>query len=72
MPFPPRLEARIQFVDEDAFLVHVWRLDQASGERHLLVNGKHAGSRKHAYAIIRECAEHEGLPLPGPEDIDVG
>lgn len=67
----PRLEARIQFVADDAFWVHMWRWDEPGTERTLLIKGKHAGSREDAHEIIRERAESEGLEPPGPDDIDV-
>ena len=67
----PRLQARIQMLTADSFWIQIWVREQAGGERREIVNGKRAGSREDAHEIIREYADREGLPPPGPDDIAV-
>jgi len=66
----PRLEARIQKRELDAFWITIWLWNQAGGERQKILNGKQAGSFEDAKVIIRQCAEELGADV-GPDDIFV-
>jgi hypothetical protein len=69
IPFP-RLEARVQKREPDAFWITIWLWKQAGGERQRILNRKQAGSFADAKEIIRQCAEELGADV-GPDDIFV-
>jgi len=65
----PRLQARIQKLTADSFWLQIWVREKPGEDRRQIMNGKRTGSREDAHEIIREYAEREGLPRPGPDDI---
>ena len=68
-PFP-RLQARIQKREHDAFWIKIWLWEKAGEEGRLIVNGKRAGSIPDSHEIIREYARQYGAYV-GPDDIAV-
>jgi hypothetical protein len=69
IPFP-RLQARIQKVENDAYWITIWLWEKPGNERRLLTNGKRAGSFPDAHEIVAECARQYGADV-GPDDITV-
>jgi hypothetical protein len=67
IPFP-RVEARVQKLEPDAFWLTIWIWKEAGGKRETLLNGKQAGSFADAQQLIQYYAEQHGADV-GPDDI---
>jgi hypothetical protein len=66
----PRLEARIQQIEPDAYHLKIW-LWQRPGERREIFNGKRAGSFHDAHEILQEQAEKHNAVWEA-DDVIVG
>lgn len=66
----PRLEARIQHVETDAYWLQIW-LWEKPGVRREVFNRKRAGSWRDAQKIIEEHSREYGAEV-GADDIFVG
>ena len=64
----PRLEARIQKLENDAYYITIWLIEKPGEERRRIVNGKRAGTYLDAHEIIRDCARQYGAEV-GEDDI---
>ena len=68
----PRLEARVQKTDDDAFSVRIWRWEKPGdgrrGERRQIVKDKRAESYDKATQMIYDCAREEDV-IVEPDDI---
>jgi len=59
----PRLQARVQKTDEDAFWLQIWLWERPGDERNRreIVNGKRAGSFADISQMIYGCADEYGV-----------
>jgi hypothetical protein len=53
----PRLQARIQLLDDETFWLHVWLWPQVGGPRKELLNRKRAGNANDAHEYLKAFAE---------------
>jgi hypothetical protein len=65
----PRLEVRVQKVEDDAFWITIW-LWKELGVRERILNRKEAGSYEDALASIKEKADELDV-IVEPDDITV-
>ena len=66
----PRLEARIQLLDNETYWLQVWFWEQPGGPRHEVRNGKRAGNANDAHEHLRKLMALTGARI-GPDDITV-
>jgi hypothetical protein len=66
----PRLQARIQLIDNESYWLHVWLWDKPGGPRKELMNGKRAGNANDAHEYLRKFAAFNSARI-GPDDIAV-
>ncbi|MGO9022998.1 MAG: hypothetical protein ACLQIQ_01610 [Beijerinckiaceae bacterium] len=68
----PRLQARVQKTDDDAFWMQIWLWEKAGDERERceIVNGKRAGSYAGITEMIYDCARAYGV-IVEPDDIAI-
>lgn len=69
IPFP-RLEARIQKVEDDAYWITIWLWEKPGTDGRKLLNRKRAGSYADAQEVIQDCARQYGA-IAEPDDIIV-
>lgn len=66
----PRLEARVQKREADAFWIQIWLHEKPGDERHEILRAKRAGSIPDAHEIIKEYARAHGAAIEA-DDITV-
>jgi hypothetical protein len=66
----PRLEARVQKVEADAYWIQIWLWKEPGENRIEILNRKRAGSYEDAKQIILEAGAQYGV-MVGPDDIVV-
>lgn len=66
----PRLQVRIQRMDEESHWLHIWLWKKVGGPREQIFNGKRAGNWRDAHIFIEEIAKQQKADI-GPDDIQV-